>query len=242
MEFWRRCRTGSMKFLQWCFDFPCPLCGAENDRSTRPNGFCPDCLARLPFLHGRRCPGCGGELDGVLDLCAKCLAMPPRPWRHAMALMALRDAGQEAIWKFKYGNAPVMARSLAELAAPLLSAPEFAQSDLIVPVPLHFLRLWSRSYNQSELLARELARRLRIPWCNALKRVRPTGHQAALDRAERLKNLKGAFRVRKASRVANQKILLVDDVLTTGATLHCAAEVLLAAGAKEVNIFVAARR
>jgi len=230
------------RFLQWCFDFPCPLCGAENHFPTRPNGFCPDCLNRLPLLHGRRCPGCGGEHDGVLELCAKCLAMPGRPWRHAMALMALRDAGQEAIRQFKYGNAPVLARSLAELSAPLLAAPEFSQSDLIVPVPLHFLRLWSRSYNQSELLAREIGRKFSIPCRNALKRVRPTGHQAGLDRAARLKNLKGAFQVRSIPMVAGRKLLLIDDVLTTGATLHCAAEALLAAGAAAVNVFVAARR
>ena len=228
--------------LLWLVDFPCPLCGAESSGTGSPNGFCPDCLARLPFLHGPRCPGCGGEIDGVLKICPKCLAMPPRPWRRAMALLAMRDSGQEVIYRLKFHGMTVMARSLSELAAPLLSAPEFSQSDLIVPVPLHRFRLWTRNYNQSELLGRMLGKKLRIPCRNALKRVRPTRRQATLDREARLKNLKGAFQTVRPEWIAGKKILLVDDVLTTGATLHAAAEELLKAGAAEVNVFVAARR
>jgi len=230
------------KLLRYFVEFPCPLCGGENPAPHGINSFCPDCLGQLPFLHGRRCPGCGGELSGVLELCEKCLRMPPRPWRTAMALLAMRDAGETVIYQLKFGGATVMARALGELAAPLLAGPEFSGTDIIVPVPLHFHRRWQRGYNQSELLAKFLGRKLGIPCRTPLKRVRATRRQATLPREDRLRNLTGAFAVGRPASVTGKKILLVDDVLTTGATLHAAAQTLLDAGAAEINVFVAARR
>lgn len=230
------------QLLQYFIEFPCPLCGEANAMPHEINGFCPSCLKDLPFLHGRRCPGCGGELNGVLELCEKCLHMPPRPWRRAMALLAMRDSAETAIYRLKFGGATVMARALGDLAAPLLNEPAFARSELIVPVPLHYRRQWLRGYNQSELLARMLGKRLAIPCRTPLRRVRPTRRQATLPRAERLKNLSGAFRVKPPDAIAGKRILLIDDVLTTGATLHAAARALLDAGAAEVNVFVVARR
>ncbi|MBE6366388.1 MAG: ComF family protein [Lentisphaerae bacterium] len=230
------------RLVNFLLEFPCPLCDCDNQHTHSFNSFCADCLEKLPLLHGQRCPGCGGELDGIFDLCADCLKMPPRPWKNAMAVMKMTGLAEKAVYSLKFFGQTVMARSLAELAAPLLFAPDFAETDVIVPVPLHWQRYLQRSYNQSELLAGMLARQLQKPHRNLLKRTRPTIRQATLNRAERLKNLQGAFAVKNPAQVQGKKILLVDDVLTTGATLHACAEALLQAGAESVVVFVIARR
>ena len=234
-----------MKFfrhlLNQIWEFPCPLCGCDNPQRHDFNSFCPECLESLPLLHGRRCPGCGGELDGIFEQCSHCLQMPPRPWNHAMSVMQMRDSAEKVIYALKFGGAVAMARPLAELAAPLLDNPDFA-SDMIVPVPLHWYRQLQRTYNQSALLAIMLSKKLNIPYKTPLKRIRHTVRQATLSREERLKNLKDAFAVPCPATVAGKKILLTDDVLTTGSTLHACAQTLLSAGAAEVNVFTVARR
>ncbi len=234
-NFWTR-------LINALWEFPCPLCGGDHAGPHDFNSFCPDCLATLPLLHGKRCPGCGGELSGAFEYCEKCLAMPPRPWSNARALMAMRDSGERVIYQLKFGHATVMARALGELAAPLLDTPDFRRADLIVPVPLHWFRRWQRGYNQAELLARAIAKRLRKPCQLPLRRIHATRRQATLRREERLQNLRHAFSVPRPSAVQGKIILLIDDVLTTGATLHAASRTLLEAGAREVLVFVAARR
>lgn len=224
------------------WEFPCPLCECDNPVPHDFNSFCPECLESLPLLHGARCPGCGGELDGALELCQKCLQMPPRPWKNAMSLMRMQGNGEKVVYALKFSGERAMARALAELAAPLLTAPDFIQCDMIVPVPLHWQRFWQRSYNQSELLAKMIAKYLHKPCPTPLKRIRPTARQATLNREDRLKNLKGAFAVPHPRQVAGKKILLIDDVLTTGATLHAASEVLLQSGAESICVFTIARR
>lgn len=224
------------------WEFPCPLCERDNPVPHDFNSFCPECLESLPLLRGVRCPGCGGELDGVLAICPQCLKMPPRPWKNAISLMQMRGNGEKAVYALKFSGNRAMARALAEIAAPLLSQPDFSDVDMIVPVPLHWRRYFQRSYNQSELLAKMLTRYLAKPCCQPLKRIRPTVRQATLTREERLKNLQGAFAVTRPAQVAGRKILLVDDVLTTGATLHAAAAALLSAGAESVVVFTVARR
>ncbi|MBE6403256.1 MAG: ComF family protein [Lentisphaerae bacterium] len=235
-----------MKFLHrainFLWEFPCPLCDCDNRRGGMFNTFCVDCLEKLPLFHGVRCPGCGGELDGIFDQCSQCLKMPKRPWNNAMSLMKMEDLGEKAVYALKFSGVTAIARAAAELAIPLLAHPDFSQCDMIVPVPLHWQRQMQRSYNQSELLAKMLARGMKKPCKTPLKRIRPTLRQATLSRDERLKNLKGAFTVPEPATVANKKILLVDDVLTTGATLHACAEALLQAGAASVSVFTVARR
>ena len=235
-----------MKFLHrainFLWEFPCPLCERDNPVPHDFNSFCPECLESLPLLRGVRCPGCGGELDGVLAICPQCLKMPPRPWKNAISLMQMQGNAEKAVYALKFSGNRAMARALAEIAAPLLSQPDFSDVDMIVPVPLHWRRYFQRSYNQSELLAKMLTRYLGKPCRTPLKRIRPTVRQATLNREERLKNLQGAFAVPRPAKVAGRKILLVDDVLTTGATLHAAASALLNAGAESVVVFTVARR
>ena len=230
------------KIINYLWEFPCPLCDCDAGELHSYNSFCLECIKKLPLLHGKRCKGCGGELDGVLELCSHCLKMPPRPWINAMSIMKMEGLAETAIYGLKFRGSTAMARALSEIAVPLLQHDDFLNIDCIVPVPLHWTRYFKRTYNQSELLAKMIAAKLNKPYCNLLKRRRATTRQATLSREERLKNLKGAFAVRSISKVQGTKILLVDDVLTTGATLHACAEALNKAGAGAITVFTAARR
>ena len=230
------------KILNTLWEFPCPLCDCDNQANHDINTFCSDCLQKLPMLGCNRCPGCGGELDGALAQCRQCLSMPPRPWSKTVSIFKMEELGKLAIYQLKFSGNTAMARAIAELAYPLLNNPEFLQCDMIVPVPLYWTRRLQRGYNQSEVLAKMLSRYLHIPVKTPLKRVRATIRQATLNREERLKNLKNAFKVPNADKVTGKTILLVDDVLTTGSTLHACAEALRKAGAKDIKVFTAARR
>ncbi len=236
----------SMKILKTIlnalWEFPCPLCDCDNPGKQDFNTFCSNCLKALPMLSGNRCPGCGGELDGALAQCRQCLSMPPRPWSKAISVLKMEGLGEKVVYQLKFAGNTAMARAVAELAYPLLNNPEFMECDMIVPVPLYWRRFMQRGYNQSEVLAKMIARYLNIPVKKPLKRIRHTTRQATLNREERLKNLKGAFAVPKPEKVAGKTILLIDDVLTTGSTLHACAEALRKAGVKDIKVFTVARR
>ena len=119
--------------------------------------------------------------------------------------------------------------------------PRDERFDLVLAMPMHWLKRWHRGFNQAELLAKPIARRLNVPLAGNLKRKRLGKAQAGLDFAERMSNLKDAFRVRRPHQIAGKRILLVDDVLTTGATLRSAATVLKDAGARRVCVLALAR-
>ena len=173
------------------------------------------------------------------NLCGPCRRRPPAyaallaPWSYEPPLDAVVRA-------LKYRRLPWLGE---RLALPLADAVAHrVHADLVVAVPLHWRRRLARGYNQAEAVARPLARRLGLPWAAALARERATPAQAGLDRAQRRTNVRGAFRVaRGAGPVAGLRILLVDDVATTGATLHEAARCLRAAGATSVTAVAVAR-
>lgn len=221
----------------------CPVCGGLPADGTA-NMFCADCLEKIRFVQEPLCPGCGGSLTGMLDMCPDCLqAEAERPWAKAFSLYRMEHFGKELIHRFKYQNSPELARPLGHLAQMRLGdALRAEQFDLIVPVPLHWFRMIQRGYNQSEVLAQSLGRELNIPCCNVLRRRKWTSQQAKLTKKERISNLKGAFSIKNSTNVKKRAILLVDDVLTTGSTLASATNSLLAAGAGRVCIFVIARR
>lgn len=113
--------------------------------------------------------------------------------------------------------------------------------DAIVPVPLHWKRRWRRGFNQSELLAKELSRRRRMPVVKALRRVRPTANQAGLTSAARRRNIAGAFQAKPGANLRGKRVLLIDDVFTTGATASACAAALKRAGAASVSLLTLAR-
>jgi ComF family protein len=157
----------------------------------------------------------------------------------ALSFGEYTGALRRSIHLLKYGGIQALARPLGRL---LVSAvPRDDRFDVVVPMPLHWSRRWKRGFNQSELLARIVARRLGAPLSAALRRKRATPPQAGLTNAQRRKNVAGAFEVGKRHLIANKHVLLIDDVLTTGATVNAAAAALKRAGARRVTVLTLAR-
>lgn len=179
-------------------------------------------------------------MQGMLQ-CPNCEG---RRWHLSVIVAGCRYEGlaRELIQRFKYGRDQSLMRPLGDLMLPALSDPRLhSQSfDAIVPVPLHPLREREREFNQAALLAKRVARHLELSVDSVLKRTRDTMHQAGFDRPHRLKNLEGAFEVRKPF-PEGAKLLLLDDVTTTGATLNACAGVLMEAGAGEICAVTVAR-
>jgi ComF family protein len=194
-----------------------------------------------------RCAACDLPVDILAVFCPECargvqrLTLGER--ESAMAAFAYGGPIARAIARFKYEERPDLARPLADLlwraVEPLK---ETLAGAIVIPVPLHPLRLAERGYNQSSLLASRLSRRLEsacLPL--ALARIRDQARQATLDRQARQANVRGAFSVRQPERIRGRPVLLVDDVRTTGATLDACAQCLVGAGAGSVRSAVLAR-
>jgi ComF family protein len=235
--FWRA-------FVDFFLPPKCPFCGDLTDffSSDRP---CPSCLSRIKFFSPPRCPRCGIGFPSPSDqdhLCSGCLSGEP-PFAKARSLCPYEGLIAEIISRFKFGGVASLAKPLGILLAEYRD-PEFLFSgiDLLIPVPLHTRRLRERGFNQSLLLAREVSRRRSIPLnFTSLRRSRQTQPQTQLSGPQRQKNVRGAFEVRSAGALADKRVLLIDDVFTTGATVQECAKALLDAGAKSVDVLTLAR-
>lgn len=225
--------------------FP-PLCMMCRKQVGEPGSLCSDCWSNVTFLEGPACSSCGlpFEFDvGADTRCATCLADAPA-FDRARSVMRYDEFSKGPILALKRADrhdvVPAFARWLERAGRDLIS-----DADVIVPVPLHPLRLWVRRFNQSALLARALARRVHKPFEPlVLLRTRSTPSQGEMPSAKaRRKNMRGAFRVdtRRAPAVKGRNVLLVDDVLTTGATVDACARALKKAGASRVAVLTLAR-
>jgi ComF family protein len=170
--------------------------------------------------------------------CALC-RLGLRGFDSAYCFGAYEGALRDAIHLFKYGKVQTLAGPLGDLLAAAL--PRDQRFDAIAPVPLHWRRKWQRGFNQAELLARSLARRSGIPMLRALRRAHSTETQAGLSNTKRRSNVAKAFRVRRNAALAGKRILLVDDVMTTGSTAAACAVALKRAGAAKVSLLTVAR-
>ncbi len=173
--------------------------------------------------------------EGRCALCRRGL----RGFDAAYAYGAYEDRLRELIHLFKYGRIRPLGRRLGEWLAG--AAPLDQAFDIVVPVPLHWRRRWQRGFNQSELLASAVARRFAAPLVRALRRRRATLVQAGLSNAGRRENVAGAFSVKRREAVEGRRILLIDDVMTTGATAAACAFALKRAGARYVALLTLAR-
>ena len=203
---------------------------------------CRECLSGIRFLKPPFCPSCGGEHRGFLEVCPECLSGKKKRWDGAVAAFAMTGTIKELLHSCKYQGQPELARVIGDLAY-MAVCDRLPKTDCIVPVPLHWRRALRRGFNQSACIAERLSAHTGVP-CEPglLKRVRFTGQQAKLGRKERLSNLSRAFSVPDSTNVKNRAILLVDDVMTTGATLSAATQALKRAGAGAVYVFCAVRR
>ena len=220
----------------------CLACSATVDGSGR---LCPVCWRRITFIDGPACDACGLPFEfevGAGALCGACIAHPPA-YRQARAVLHYDEHSRGLILKFKRADrihgAPAFGAWLARAGAGLLDG-----ADLVVPVPLHWRRLWARRYNQSALLAQATARAAGVAVApDLLRRTRHTRLQVGLTPAQRTLNVRGAFAVRESRKalLEGRRVVLVDDVLTTGATVEACARVLARAGAAAVDVLTLAR-
>ncbi len=217
-----------------------PRCAGCADIIEEVGAFCPLCWEQMEWLGNGGCSVCGLPLAGTeADTCARCLAEPPKVDR-MRAAVAYGDLPRSIAIRLKYGRKVALARTMARYMAPLLDG--VGQDALLVPVPLHRSRLWVRGFNQSGLVARELARRSGVEWDGGLlRRTRRTQPLKGMNHNQRKKTVAGAFAVVDPKRIAGRDILLVDDVLTSGSTAEACASALRKAGAGRVELVCWAR-
>lgn len=222
----------------------CQLCG--RGRASPAEGFvCAECRAQARFIEPPFCERCGrpytADVQGPFE-CADCLEAG-WAFRTARSAVVARDGVLDAIHRYKYGRAlwlePFLAGLLISQAAPVLATQSW---HALVPVPLHPTRQRQREFNQAERLAGRLSQATGIPVNRRLlRRAAPTRTQTQLTRRQRLANVRAAFAMRPGARLEGQRLVLIDDVMTTGATTGACAAALRAAGASEVCVWTVAR-
>jgi ComF family protein len=222
-----------------------PLCPSCREPLGDGVGLCAACWAKLSFIEKPYCARLGIPFiydpgPGILSMQA--MADPPAHDR-ARAAVRYDDVARKLVQAYKYSDrldlAPLLRRWMARAGAELL-----AEADALIPVPLHWRRLWARRFNQSATLAGIVAQSAGAPVIHgALKRVRATAQQVGLSKTERAENVQGAFQVPAEQKglVAGRRLVLIDDVLTSGATVDTCARALLRAGAAPVDVLVSAR-
>jgi competence protein ComFC len=238
-------------FQEWLnlglgFFYPeaCQLCGAE--RAPARDGYvCAHCWRQVRFIRPPFCGRCGLPFEGDVTTpfeCANCREMELH-FQSARSAVVARGVVLEVIHRYKYRRQlwfePFLAGLFLREAVPVLRGENW---DLITPVPLHPVKQREREFNQAARLARHLSEALAVPLTEKLlRRVVPTATQTRLSRPERAANMRGAFTVRPGARLDGERVVLVDDVFTTGATTSACAQALLGAGAGAVCVWTVAR-
>jgi ComF family protein len=241
----RLCRTALTHSARLALDIALPTLCVACREPVAGNGVCAACWGQLSFIAPPFCARLGIPFvydpgPGILSLQA--IADPPA-YDRARAAVRYDDVARTLVHQLKYHDrtdlAPTMGRWMARAGQELLG-----HADMLVPVPLHWRRGFSRRFNQSGALARAIGHASGVPVSrDALRRIRPTEHQVGLSRAERASNVQGAFKVaaERRAQIQGRRIILVDDVLTSGATVDACARALLRAKAVAVDVLVFAR-
>ena len=239
------CRGAWVHAARLALDIALPTLCVACREPVDGEGVCANCWAKLSFIAPPYCPRLGIPFvydpgPGLLSM--EAIAGPPA-YARARAAVRYDDVARTLVHALKYQDrtdlAPAMGRWMARAGQELL-----ADADALVPVPLHWRRSWSRRYNQSGALARIIQRQTGVPVAgNALRRVRPTQQQIGLSRSERESNVQGAFKVaaERTAEIQGRRVVLIDDVLTSGATTDACARALLRAKAAQVDVLVFAR-
>lgn len=230
--------------LSFFYPENCQICKAH--RATPGEGYvCADCWTEVRFIQEPFCQRCGLPYNGEITSAFECTNCREMELHFASARSAVVAHGLvlDVVHRYKYSRAlwfePFLADLLIRQAKPVLEREKW---DLIVPVPLHSLKKREREFNQAERLAEQLSHATKIPVdADLLERVEFTRTQTTLTRPQRAANVRNAFRLRRKTRLNGQKIILLDDVLTTGATTSACAKVLQKAGAGEICVWTVAR-
>jgi ComF family protein len=241
-----RVRDGMRAALRLALDFALPpLCPSCREPLSDGVGLCAPCWSKLSLIEPPYCARLGIPFvydPGAGLLSMEAIANPPA-YDRARAAVRYDDVARKLVQGFKYSDrldlAPMMGRWMARAGRELL-----AEADTLVPVPLHWRRQWTRRFNQSAALAGAISAVCNVPVVHGvLKRVRATPQQVGRSKTERAENVQGAFRVRPEQKadIAGRRLILVDDVLTSGATVDACARALLRAGAAHIDVLVFAR-
>jgi len=241
----RACRGAWSHAAKLALDVALPTLCVACREPVDGDGVCAGCWAKLSFMAPPFCPRLGIPFvyDPGSDLLSmEAIANPPA-YARARAAVRYDDVARTLVHALKYQDrtdlAPAMGRWMARAGHELLD-----DADVLVPVPLHWRRAWGRRYNQSGALARVIERLTGVRMApEALRRIRPTEQQIGLSRTQRASNVQGAFKVAtdRQSLIAGRRVVLVDDVLTSGATVDACARALLRAKAASVDVLVFAR-
>lgn len=242
---WQICRSLGTSASQLALDIALPTLCVACRKPVAGEGVCAACWSQLSFIAPPYCPRLG--IPFVYDpgpelLSMQAIANPPA-YRRARAAVRYDEVAKTLVHALKYQDrtdlAPTMGRWMTRAGAELLR-----DADMLVPVPLHWRRAWSRRYNQSGALAQIISKQSSVRVArDTLRRVRPTQQQIGLSRHERASNVQGAFAVSqdKTAEVHGHRVILIDDVLTSGATVDACARALLRAKAAQVDVLVFAR-
>jgi len=234
-------RTTLLVCARWVLDFALPpRCAGCGTIVPDVHSFCAECWKQIEFLGEAGCGVCGLPLQATdSTVCAACLARPPRIARTRSAV-AYDELSRGLAIRLKYGRKVAIARTMARYMAPLVQSAD--SEPILMPVPLHRTRLWSRGFNQSALVVHELSRRLELrSEVLALSRTKRTPPLKGMSPLQRRKAVAGAFRVRDKKAIAGKTVILIDDVLTTGSTAEACARTLKRAGAARVELITWAR-
>ena len=233
---------GMQRAVQLIYPDRCLGCGGLVEGTK---GLCGACWADTPFIVGPVCDSCGAPVIGATDeggaTCDDCLAIP-RPWVSGRAAMLYQGRGRRIVLALKHGDRGDIAAPAAQWMVQA-AGERIGPDTLLVPVPAHWMRLMARRYNQAALLAQEIARLTGAAYCpDLLTRRRRTKVQDGMTISQRFENLGAAIGpTRRAGAMAGKPVLLIDDVMTSGATLAAATVASLAAGAASVSVLVLAR-
>lgn len=229
----------------WAILYPpdnrCIFCCSADQKLIYPYQICQRCWGSLPFIRPPQCDICGKPLQDEKQLICRDCVEHGRFFTKARAVFEYMPSVHEVIYRYKYKGQQELSRSLGLLMAYVFESIHWPAMDAIIPVPLHPAKLKQRGYNQSALLARQMGGSLGLPVLdNALRRCRDTKAQVTLDRQQRYANMVGAFIAEAPSLIEGKMLLLIDDILTTGATADACAKALMDAGAGAVYVFTLA--
>ncbi len=208
----------------------CIVCDAKLEKDTR-YGVCPNC--KLPY-NENYCTVCGRAIPAQNIICDTC-KNTVLPFESARSSFVYGDASATLVHKLKYRNARYLAPVMSEFMADTYFSTEW-NVDAVTCVPIHKSRMRQRGYNQAELLAREVATRIKKDYSELLEKTVKTKNMIKLNRVQRMELIRGSFGAKLGAEICGKKILLIDDVLTTGATASECARVLTANGAESVNV------